>query len=215
MIFRTIVLPAIIVAIVATGCATEEPAPTIEPSAAVEADVDAVPTTGAATPTPSESTPREVSQRGNIVKQLGETAGYTNVDTGVVESEFTVDAITVDPECTAEYIEPPEHGHFVVATITASVSSTFQEYIESFGSFPVTGMPFDIGSFTIIDTNGVVVNSIDSAATYACLPEDELIPSEVGIGQNATGKVVFDSPVEHGTLVYVPWFDQTGWEWTF
>jgi hypothetical protein len=194
------------------------PAPTTEDdpveTTTVEADVETAP---AATPDPELEDPAEpdtpeppTSRRGNLIKELGETAGVYDLDEGPdsVWLEFKITDIETNGECTSDYADPPQNGHFLIVSITASTGSKLSD--ELYGS----EVSFDSYDFSVIGPDGVTENDVDGNA-YMCLAERDLIPS-LGPGENATGKIVLDIASESGTLVFKPWFMyEGGWEWEF
>uniref|UniRef100_UPI000463099D hypothetical protein n=1 Tax=Arthrobacter sp. CAL618 TaxID=1055770 RepID=UPI000463099D len=82
--------------------------------------------TGSATPSPSpeeteeaeeaeEAEEPETSDRGNLVKDVGEPAGIFNTNdrsTNVID--FTVTSIA-PAKCTEEYAQPPINGHYLAS----------------------------------------------------------------------------------------------------
>ncbi|MBB5791766.1 hypothetical protein [Jiangella mangrovi] len=191
----------------ATTTAAPEAAPSEEPEAPPAETAEA-----AVKPTPTPTPTPERSNRGLIIKEIGEVAGFLSDDGTEMATEFTVDAIEVSAECTEDYADVPQNGHFIVITITATVLPGFAD-----PSAGISSMPFGPGEFGLVDANGITVNDPAPINTYGCLAESELIPDEVGEGETATGKVVLDSPTEHGVLTYQPWFTggSEGWEWEF
>ena len=67
----------------------------------------------------------ETSERGNLVKHIGDTA-YIYADTSEKTewARWTVTNITLDAPCTNEYAEPSENGHMVVMDVTAQTTKT-------------------------------------------------------------------------------------------
>lgn len=65
----------------------------------------------------------ETSERGNLVKHIGDTA-YIYADTSEKTewARWTVTNITLDAPCTNEYAEPSENGHMVVMDVTAQTT---------------------------------------------------------------------------------------------
>ncbi|USQ81217.1 hypothetical protein NF556_06130 [Ornithinimicrobium faecis] len=64
--------------------------------------------------------------------------------------------------------------------------------------------------------DGVRANDISGNA-WSCLESADSLPSEIGPGQKATGKIVIDTDLASGVLVYQPmsWDGNLGWEWKF
>ena len=113
-------------------------------------------------------------------------------------ASLTIESIEVDPQCTGNYIRPSENGYFVVltGTITTGVYNDFADkaYVPS--------ISLRTGSFDFVSATGKKTpgnNLIGN--TYGCFPESEMMPNDVNIGENATGKLVFDVPENSGSIV--------------
>lgn len=186
-----------------TGCSSTEGKPAAAPS--VE------PAKASATPEPTPTEPeQEKSVRGNLVKQVGEGANIFNTETDEDTVRFSVDAISVDPGCTAEFAQAPENGHFVILDVSIETTPALAD--DPYGS---TGFYFGADSMKIIAPNGTTSNvSPHSAAAYMCLTEPEVLPVRFGPAEKATGKVVLDSEVPTGTIV-ISAYGQDAWEYNF
>jgi hypothetical protein len=188
------------------------------PNTSVPADVSEVPVpTPERTPEPTPAEPTgERSQRGNLIKKIGETAFNYDPDRGPEARwlEFKVTEIEVDGECTEEFAEPPENGHMLFVTIAASTSSEWPAFVTEAG---LTAVDFSSTDFTIIGADGVTEHDLATAATYGCLPEGEQLPAQIGPGENVVGKVILDTANTTGILVYKPWYagGSSGWEWQY
>ena len=203
----------VLLALALTGCGGAGGEPAAEPSDAVTADVEAV---ESPTPTPTEPEPTitqpPTSQRGNVIKQIGETAYLTMSPTDMTPwLEFQVTDIAVAPECSGEFAEPPENGNFLIVSLNISTATTWPTDVE--------GIPLDFNpnDWSVVGEDGVTESALGTAATYSCLDESELLPvSGIGPGENVVGKLVLDSKNATGVLVYKPWYAPGGgWEWTF
>lgn len=147
------------------------------------------------------------SARGNLIKQVGEGAGLTDEGEQVVT--FVVNSIAVDVPCTGPYPQPVVNGHIVVLVVCVVTEPTLADSRNP--TFYMTS--FD---FTEIVPNGTTSNAdLGTAATYGCLPDPEVLPSSMGPGENATGKVVLDVTNPNGTLVFKYGGSPAGWEWTY
>jgi hypothetical protein len=186
----------------------ELPAPVADSSPAA----DSTPPEGSE-PEPEPEGPK-LNDRGNIVKEMGEEGAIMTEAGDAPWVTFTVDSVK-PAECTPEWQEygsPPENGHLVAvqmrfATTPAMAGEPGLEY------FTVSGYDFNF-----IGSDGVTVSSLDTMATYSCLPENQLLTSDaLRPGQQYRGAVVLDVPEPSGVLVYQPsslWIDG-GWEWEF
>lgn len=209
----TTALTAIAMVLVLGGCA-----PAVDTEPAPPDDVAAETTT--ALPSTTEEPPNSdgedesakdhdagfepsKSQRGNIVKKIGEEAGFrdSNGDDLLV---FTVDAIDVDPTCSSGYPESPANGHYVAITITAESTPLLNaEYYFSFSEW----------SWQVYNTSGVRLNDPVGNA-WSCMGEADLLPTEIGPAQKVHGLVVLDVADPHGIVVFAP--DPTlSWEWSY
>jgi hypothetical protein len=214
MIRRSLAIVATLV--VAAGCTSdEEPAPATSPSqkTTATADVEAIPeeTPEPAPTTESRQTPEaELSQRGNIVKDIDEIAGAFTDDTmETTWLEFKITDVTVNGECTEEFAEPADNGHLIFVRIEVSTGSEWPEFMEG----TTVGLDYE---WSIVGEDGLTESALDTISTYGCLPEAELLPAAgIGPGENATGTVILDSRNETGVLILRPWFLDGGWEWEF
>jgi hypothetical protein len=146
-----------------------------------------------------------------VVQAVGEPGGLTD-DAGADFLTFTVDAITVDPACTADwaaYGTPVDPGHHLVAvqmTVATSPAVGEDDFLSLSG--------YD---FAFIGADGITVDALDGMATYGCLEDSQTFTSDLlGPGQTYAGAVVLDLPAASGTLVLAPSWGQTGgWEYSF
>lgn len=178
------------------------PDPAPEPSAA-----------GVATAPPAEvgTGTVEVSDSGNVLKDLGEPAGLTLAGSERAFFEITVRAITVTTSCPGRGVSvAPLNGYFVVVEIAASMPDDARA---AAGSDADLFMPLAADAFRVVGPDGVERTDTLTEASWACFPDEELAPPFVGSGEAAAGKVVLDSAVDQGTLVYAP--AGPGWEWNF
>lgn len=166
--------------------------------------------TTSASPTTAAAPEPERSSRGSLVKALGQEGGFcSDADcAGPYLVTFTVDSITADPPCTADYVQPPENGHFVAVALRVATSAEFDP-----AEFPLSFSPSD---FRVIGADGITQSNLASAASFSCLDQSEMFPQDIlGTGQQYTGTILLDSPTPSGVLIYAPPFSSTGWEWQF
>lgn len=193
---KTLAATAVAALIALSGCSTDE--------GAKAPDVDAAGGSESAAPTADSGR----SERGNLIKSIGEGAGATNM-AGDQVADFVVNSITVDPVCTGEYPTPPENGHFIALDISIETHPELAD--EGYPVFMLN--PYDM---KVVAPNGTTSNaSLATVATYGCLPEGELLPSQgLGPAEKATGKLLLDSEVPSGTLVITNGIGG-GWEYAF
>ncbi len=147
----------------------------------------------------------ETSERGNVVKKVGEWAGLKNYDDVTVDFRFT--AIDVDPECTGEYVQEPERGHFIVLNVEVE---TYKALADSDGTFQLAG-----NYFKTIGKDGITsIDGNTSPASYSCFPESEYLPGDLGPSEKAKGKMVLDTSDTSGVLIYSHG-PGPGWEWKY
>lgn len=180
-----------------------EAEPTTEETTEAEPTEDAEPTEEAT----SEAPALEKSERGNLVKQVGEGAGMTYEGEQTVS--FVINSITVDAPCTAEFATPPENGHFVILDVSVKTEPVLAEA-------PITDFYMTAHEWKAIAPNGTTSNaSPGTAAAFMCLNQQEMLPDTLGPAEQATGKLVLDVENPSGILVYQDPLATAGWEWTY
>jgi hypothetical protein len=206
-------VPAVL--LILAGCGGEE-APESAPSVSVAAEVPTVTPTPEPppepTPTPEPAPEGERSQRGNLIKEIGETAGLRETESAKAWMEFQVTGIEVGGECSGEVAEPSENGHFLTISVSAATSSEWPAEMQGMS------IDFNASDFSIVGPDGLTENAgHDTFAAFACLPDSELIPAQIGPGEHVIGKVVLDTANTAGVVVYRPWYGYGGggWEWAF
>lgn len=206
---KTTAIAALAGIIALTGCSTS----TDEPSGGAEAPSveSASPETTAATAAPAETsapadTP-EKSERGNLIKNIGDGASFSN--NGVELASFVVNSITADPQCTGQFAMAPENGHFIAVNV--SLATTPELANEMFPMFDLN--PYNM---KIVAENGTTSNAnLATGASYMCLNEVEVLPNSVGPAENVTGTILLDSEVAAGTLIITTGPMTNGWEYKF
>lgn len=148
----------------------------------------------------SEAIPK--SERGNIVKQVGELAELKDEE-GTLVASFTVNSITVNPECTSELAEvtgtEPVNGALVGLDVT----------IETTPAYEAGSLLWGPWGWKAIDANGVTFNDVPLAIA-SCYPTEEVLAGEVGPGEKRIGKILLDVPTDSGVLVF-----NDMWEWEY
>jgi hypothetical protein len=143
-----------------------------------------------------------LSDRGNLIMKTGDTGVVSDAATGDEFLQFTVKSIK-PVTCTGEYAEPAENGNLYAVDLSAVTKDV---------EVPVMISSY---SFTYFNDKGTRFNGdLGTMATYSCVDDSELIPSDIGPGEKVTGKVVLDLPAKHGTLVFEPTYDE-GFEYTY
>lgn len=160
---------------------------------------------------PAEPTGPERNERGNIEKSVGEEGGLTDETTGETVLTFAVDKITPDFQCTGEFAEGPERGHFVAIDLRMATAPAPTFDAEQY--FTVSSY-----DFKFIGSDGITVDELGSFATYSCLADgQEFTQDALAPSQKYAGTIVIDVPESSGTLLYLPSATGglSGWEWTF
>ena len=190
-----------------TPTATEEEAPvTAEAPAPTSAEPE--PTTEEPTETKEEVSQdegangdpdfgeSEPSERGNLVKEIGQAAGIGDPD-GDTTVAFTLTDVIVDFECTADpmMVDPPANGHYVAfewEVETGSAAAMTEAFYDS--SFTLSEWDMNV-----LDENGKRLNDISGNALW-CLESADSLPTAIGPKQTASGLIVLDLEVTSGIL---------------
>ncbi|WP_336711262.1 hypothetical protein [Arthrobacter sp. USHLN218] len=187
-------------ALLLTGCGStpqSAEAPSVAPAGETSAVAKATPTATAA----------ERSDRGNLIKEVGQGAGIS--DDGTDVASFVINSITVDGKCSGQFASEPENGHILILDVSVKTEPALADsVVPSFGLNPF--------EFKTIAPNGTTSNAdLGTAASFSCLDDSELLPSEIGPAEKATGKVVLDAETAEGVLVFHPGYAAAGWEWKY
>lgn len=148
----------------------------------------------------------ETSRRGNLIKSVGQPGGIVNAD-GAVTVTFTLTEIESNFACTSDMADPPQNGQYLA--LSFDVETT--ELLEPGETFAMTDW-----DFTLFGEDGTRENDSTGNAMW-CIDAGASLPSSIGPAQKASGKVILDTGLESGVIVYSPmWsFDDLGWEWEF
>ncbi|MCO1579328.1 hypothetical protein M8C13_26600 [Crossiella sp. SN42] len=154
-------------------------------------------------PAPSTTTAaRKQSARGNLVKNVGERAGWTTRDQELA-ADFTLTAIEVDPRCKAQW-ENTGGKHMLVLSFT----------VETTAKLPADQAWWIMAhDFEVIGPDGFTESALVPDG-YGNCPKDLLPTRPYAPASKFTGKLVLFSKHAHGTLVYRMASD-VGWEWTY
>lgn len=200
----TPVLGIALLAVTMAGCSTAEAEP--KPTAP-----NVEPATAASSEKRSNEDAANKSERGNIVKKVGEPAGVSGQENSNEKlMNFAVQDIEVDPVCTGSYPQPSENGHLVAVQIAAETGSAelFEELYYG------TDYSLSNHNWEFITPKGTTANNIATVATYSCFPENELLPDSIGPAEKVTGKIVLDVPAPVGTLIFNDVLSDVSWEWS-
>lgn len=191
IIIALLVLPACAAQSGASGDGPELPAPTSE--------------TTTSTSTPVSDAP-EANERGYLVKELGEEAGWSaapgDIDGAVT---FAIDKIVVDPPC-HEYGQPPESGHTLVLHVRVATGDNRDTAMAAAGVL-------NSFNFAEVGKDGITRD----ADIGMCTDPKRGLPADYGINQKYTGTIEIVVPEANGSLILK---DQSmtgpgGWEWSY
>lgn len=150
----------------------------------------------------------EKSSRGNGIATVGGD-GLVMTEDGETLATVVLNSIEVDPQCTGDYVREAENGHLVALDFSVKTESALADS---------DNPSFDIAAydFKVIKSDGSTSNAeLYTSATYSCLKDTETLPDEIGPGETVSGKLVLDVESPEGTLIWKPFYDATGWEWTY
>lgn len=195
--------PRLLVAalLAATAACAQPAAPGSAPTVNVpQASVAPVPESAPAAPAGN------VSDRGNVIKKVGETAAFGPTQDNLVVS-FVVDKITVAAKCPGQFAQKPEHGHFVRLDVRAETKPAMPANL----GYSIS--PFD---FSTDGPDGVTEQSLSTGPTYGCVDPSAQFPSTLNPGSKYRGAIILDTANPSGVLVYRPGFMAGGgWEWSY
>lgn len=194
-------------ALALTACSGQPSAAPVTVTETVVGTTTAAPTTTVPTATTPPSTPRTTSDRGNLVKKVGElgAAGDSNGDRSF---EFTVTEVDTSVKCGNPYARKPE-GKLIAIKITAKTTKNVS--LDTLGSDEI----WFTQDWKAIDKNGETAGwDPDSTdAVYNCEVKPSLMRG-VGPSEKITGWVVLDVPDLESVIVWQPGFMVNGgWEW--
>jgi hypothetical protein len=187
----TLLLPLALLISACGGNAASPTAPTVSPAAEATAS------------SPTKAT----SDRGNLIKNLGQGASLTDQD-GTETVAFVVKKITVDPKCTEQYAQKPKNGHFVALDVSVKTTSALAKT-------PGGNFTMNSAQWKVIAPNGTTFNGYLSGNAYGCIASDKEIAQTIGPAENVTGTLLLDVPSVSGTLIFKPFLADAGWEWNY
>jgi hypothetical protein len=143
-----VLIPALL-----AGCGSPATTPTID---VLKAPAEPAP---AAPVAPAD----DRSERGNVVKQLGEPAAFGPTQDQLVV-KFVVDKITVGAKCTEPYAQAPERGTFLKVDLRAETEPT----LPTDGFYMISGW-----DFATVGADGITESSLVTGPAAVCLDADE------------------------------------------
>ncbi|WP_022919235.1 hypothetical protein [Ruania albidiflava] len=149
----------------------------------------------------------EETDHGLLLKDVGQLAGLVSAYDEETVVQFTLTDIVLDLECTSEWPDQPENGHYVGLHFEVE---TFPRLADE----PEPQLFMSSFDFVAWDDSGRRVNG--PAPIGMCLDPSDEIPSPVGPAETLEGWVVLDVPTTSGTVGYVPnGIGYGGWEWRY
>lgn len=147
------------------------------------------------------------NSRGNLVKERGQLAGTSAMDSDVVTSRFTVTDIVLDPECTSGFADAPTNGHYLGIHLNIETTPELAD-----DAFP--WLSFTTYDWQAYDADGKRLNDPVGTA-WSCLDSTQQLPSQIGPGQSVSGWIVLDVAAASGSVVLAMGGSPTGWEWAY
>lgn len=149
---------------------------------------------------------------GALPKASGEAGALVDKTTGAETFTIQVNEIETATECEARsagFTLAPERGTFLILDVTATLAA---------GANPAgteeAFMPLAAEAFSVVPQSGSTEDDVTSASAWGCLTETDLAPAVVNPGETVTGKIVLDTRVTSGTVIYDP-DGSGGWSWPF
>lgn len=197
-------IPLVAAALLLAGC-TASPDTAAAPEATTEttpaASVETAPSAAAETAAPAEPV---ISERGNLVKTVGQYFGLESTDGSGSAADAYVTGITVDPTCTGASAQASENGHFVKVDLD----------ITTFAGLNRPMMP-NAANWKVIAADGTTFNGdVGTVSARLCLNDAEQVPDQVGPGEKVLGSVILDVPTTTGVLIYQD-NPEASWEWAY
>lgn len=159
--------------------------------------------------------PVTVAPSGDVEAELGVPVGLS-VD-GATRAAFTltVTDITRAQECPSRIAEPavftPKNGTFLVVDLSAQMAADYAAYDPD-----APFLTLDRDAFHLTDLEGNIQEDSHTVPSYGCYSTAERVTPFINPGESAAGKVVLETSLEHGYLVYNPWgVPGSGWRWAF
>lgn len=200
-----LVAGALLTSTLLSACSPQEPQSAPPVSVAPAASVSP-----SSTPTPTPS--RNENARGQLIKEVGETAGLlTSGDNTPPTLTFKVTSLK-PIECDAPYTSPP-NGTALAISIEATTTPQFsgplkvnnEEGLVSFGSHYWKGYA----------ANGTRMNTVESTAAQNCLADKtRLLPDYIGKGEQVNGLIILDVSSPAGEVSFDP-SGFGGWVWKY
>lgn len=153
---------------------------------------------------PSEAA--EKSSRGLIHMKVHQPIDFTD-QSGAITATLVLEKLTVDGNCTSQYAQKPEHGHFLIVKMRVETTSNLSpnEYLSIIPA-----------GWSIVGSDGIIESSVSTGPSFSCLdPKDHFPNEQFAPAAKYRGAIVLDTANTSGILMYRPLGKGGGWEWTF
>ncbi|MEZ7897580.1 MAG: hypothetical protein QMB98_02045 [Flaviflexus sp.] len=151
----------------------------------------------------------EISERGYLVKDVGDRAGVQDpADPKELMAGFILTDIEVGVQCTNPEAQPSKYGTHIALTFEVETSQRMETQL--WNSVMISHHYIDI-----YPDGGGEAQRFTGGTGPLCLTGAEKLPDEIPPGTTAQGKVVIDSEVTSGIITYEMMGVPGGWEWTF
>lgn len=144
----------------------------------------------------------ETNAQGDVLKGLGQDAELLNGD-GEVVATVTVHGTEVLTSCPGEFAVAPYAGSYVVADVSAAMTDA---------AAPDALLLVGPAMWRIVGPDGQVTADLETDAAWQCFQTEERLPNFVGPGEEVRGRLVLDSDVTTGQLIFSPTGGK-GWSW--
>lgn len=190
-----------------TSCASE---PASETSSAPAPTVETV--QEPETPSP---TPPALNDRGDIIKEIGESAGAFDGSIDHQWLEFTVTEIK-EVECTHTYGQEQltnSENQIIGVQIEGSTAPSMKDVDFGLDDIqPVVNFGYDWLGF---DSSDIRMNDVNSDTTLNCLEDGSVLPFEIGPGEKFSGMALVEVSDRVGEIAFRPWWLDGGWTWSY
>lgn len=196
---RKLFAAASLTTLLLTGCGTAS-------RSASSPDVTPIPTRAAAPSSPAAEP--KTSDRGNLIKNIGQPAGMADAN-GDQSVNFAVTDIKKNLKCNTGYPAKADNGHLIAVKMDVEVKKNFAD-----PDYPGETFPTHSSAWKFISANGTTFNGdLGTDGAFNCLDDKQTLPSEgIGPAQKASGWIVLDVPAKTGTLIF-DYYGTGGWEW--
>lgn len=200
-----IVAGASLLALMLTSCSSTPPQAT--PSVSVPPAATQSPT-----PTPTPTLTRKANERGQIIKEIGESAGSrTNGQDAPPTLTFKVTSIK-PIQCDMPYAVPPT-GTLIAVALEVETTAEYS------GPLTVNGQAGQISFgphyWKGYADNGTRMNTVESNSLHNCMADrSRLLPDYIGKGEKLNGLVLLDVSSPSGEVAFDP-SGSGGWIWKY